>query len=161
MGTGKRSVDHGLARPPLDGGPLWSDVALARADRAPLAFTGALLLVHRRAFQTGLMLELSLWRRRLTGFVIGYPVFAREAGVASDAVRVDSVAEAILYLEDLCAFPQPMDQARPLSLDALMQAHRIAHFHQVFSALVGDALADWATLDATTGTPRIPQQARS
>lgn len=160
MGTGKRSADQRAAHKPEDGALPWSDIVLARADRAALSFTGVLLQAHQRPYQAGLLLEVTLWRRRLTGFVIGYPVSVMAGRVGSDAVRVDSVAEAILYLEDLCAIPPAVD-LRPLSLDALVQAHQISRFNQVFSALVGDVLADWAALDAISGSSRIPQQAPS
>jgi hypothetical protein len=160
LGTGKRSADHRAANKPDDGALPWSDIVLARSDRSPMSFTGALLQAHQRPYQNGLLLAVTLWRRRLTGFVIGYPVCVMAGRVDSDAVKVDSVAEAILYLEDLCAIPPSIDP-RPLSLDALVQAHQISRFNQVFSALVGDVLADWTAFDAISGTSRIPQQAPS
>ena len=156
LGTARRSADHDLTGRPAGG---WCDVALPRLNRSALAFNGTLVCCHRRDFNAHVTLELSLWRRRLTGLVISYPVCTAD-GITGDAVLVDSVDEAMRYLEDLCAFPPPHDPPSGTLLEGLLQVQRGAQFHQAFSTLVGEALADWSALDPTPGTLMPPQQAR-
>ena len=160
LGSGKRSEDLRLMFGAGTAEAGFVGVALARPDRSPLSFTGKLLFRHRRLFRNDQTLELTLWRRKLTGFVIGYPICTK-GYIGADAVLVDSVAKAIHYLEDLCAFPPPIDPPPKPSLDVLLLVQQIAHLNQVFSSMVGEALADWVTLDQTTHINPIKQQARS
>lgn len=159
LGTTRRSADHGLtagAGPPTGG---WCDVALSRPDRSALAFTGTLICCHRGAFDARQTLELSLWRRRLTGMVIGHPICTAD-GFVGDAVLVDSLEEAMRYLEDLCAYPLQPDPPSGTVLERLLEMQRRAQFHQAFSSLVGEALAEWSALELSPDALTPAKRAR-
>ena len=121
-------------------------MASLRADYTPLAFTGARIASHWRQFRGDETLRITLWQTRPTGFVVEYSVCTM-AEIEADSVVVDSVEEAVTFFEDVCAYPPSPDLPPGSLLACLMQVQRIAHFNQAFSALVGEALADWASLD--------------
>jgi len=124
----------------------WTAVASLRAGCAPLAFTGARLASHWRHFRGEETLSITLWQMRPSGFVVEYSV-CTGVQIEADSVVVDSVEEAVTFFEDVCAYPPSPDLPPGSLLACLMQVQRIAHFNQAFSALVGEALADWASLD--------------
>ena len=125
----------------------WSDVSLPRPGQSPLRFNGLRLSHHRHRFSAQIDLEVSLWRRRLTGWVIAYPI-STGAEIASDAVLVDSLDEAMRYLEDLCAFLPLQTPCPPETpVEKLLQLQQWAQFHHAFSSLVGEALANWSEVD--------------
>jgi len=124
----------------------WTAVALLRAGCAPLAFTGARLASHWQRFRGDDTLGITLWQMRPRGYVIEYSV-CTGAAIEADSIVVDSVEEAVTFFEDVCAYPPSPDLPPGSLLACLMQVQRIAHFNQAFSALVGEALADWASLD--------------
>lgn len=150
VGTVERQEDMAGAFRLLTAEPLWENVSLHRSDRAPLTFSGSAIARHCCQFYTNQLLELVLWRRRLTGFVISYPVCQQDT-IIGEAVLVDNLAEATLFVEDLCAFPPMIEPMVQPSLTGLLSIHRQAHFNERFSALVGQALADWALLNYDCG----------
>lgn len=146
LGTVERQQDMTGICSRLTDEPVWQNVSLSRSGRAPLTFSGSAIARHYCLFQSDQQLELVLWRRRLTGLVISYPVCLHET-IVSEAVLVDNLAEATLFVEDICAFPPPVEPLFKPSLTDLLSVYRQAHFNERFSALVGQALADWALLE--------------
>jgi hypothetical protein len=135
----------------------WEQVHLNRVDAAPFSFVGCQISHHWRRWKEDDALHVTLWRRQPMGFAVEFSVFGNGA-LHDDAVCVDSLAEAMIFLEDLCAVPLPLSEVSGPLCDALLQIQKVVTFGQAFAFLVGEALSDWTHIDHSYGQNTLPQR---
>ena len=123
----------------------WEQVLLDRVDAPPLDFAGCQISRHWTRLYDDSVIGITLWQRPRSGFAVAFTV-CTDGVLSSDAVAVDSLAEAVTFLEDYCALPPPPPHIAGPLCDALMRMQKTAHFAQAFAFLVGEALAAWTAL---------------
>lgn len=130
-------------------GPL-EQVALDRLSGAKLTFTGRRIARHLLGLPWGEAMEISLWAKQKTGYVIGFQVFG-EAGLRPHAAAVESLEDAVCFLEDFCSrLPEPSLQGESYE-ETLVMLQRAITCRTSFLTLVGEALAAWVDLPEKTG----------
>lgn len=159
-----RKVSKDRPRTPLFGADLeskgWEEVALDRADNLPISFAGRQLTRHWAGVSSGEVLSVSLWQRKKYGFVVAFT--ACVAGeIRSDCVAVDSLVEAMIFLEDYCAHPPVSAPPSERLVDSILHLHRSITYTQVFGALVGEALAAWSCQGRTLPQGRFKEEAQA
>jgi len=135
----------------------WEQVHLTRVDAAPFSFVGCQVTYHWRRWKGDDALHVTLWRRQPIGFALEFSVII-DGALRNDAVCVDSLAEAMIFLEDICAVPLPLAEVSGPLCDALLQIQKVVTFGQAFAFLVGEALSDWMQIDQSHGQNTLPQR---
>lgn len=130
-------------------GPL-EQAALERLSGARLTFAGRRVAHHWHRMPWGQDMAITLWARQKSGFVVAFDTFD-EGQVRPHAAVVDSVEDAICFLEDYCTrLPELFLQTDQI-IQSLLALHRAASFRQAFLSLVGEALAAWIDLPEKPG----------
>lgn len=138
----------------------WEEVTADRVDNPPIRFAGRQLTRHWTGIFATEALSITLWQRKKSGFVIAFT--ANVAGVLTlDSVAVDSLVEAMIFLEDYCAHPligiPPADRL----VDSILHLHRTLTYTQVFSGLVGEALAAWSAQGHAIALGSVKEKAQA
>ena len=120
----------------------WEQVSLCRADAPPLDFAGCQIAHHWTRLHDASVITVTLWQRSRSTFAVAYSSCI-DGVLCTDAVAVDSLAEAVTFLEDYCALPPSAAPVAGPLCDTLMRIQKAAHFAQAFAFLVGEALAAW------------------
>ena len=136
----------------------WEEVTLDRMENRALTFTGRQLCMHWNHMPTGEALCIRLWQRRKSGFALSFTTRLGDRW-GTEAVAVDSLGEAMSFLEDYCAQPPGLAGTADQLIESILTLQMTVNFTQIFSALVGEALAAWSDLGPAPAKSRVTEKA--
>lgn len=130
-------------------------VALPRLSGAELSFTGRRLTRHWQVLPSGETLSVALYARGKGGYVVAFDTW-REGAIAPHAAGVDSLEDALCFLEDYCTrLPEAgavgEGVVQPVLVQSVIAMHRTAAYRAAFLSLVGEALSAWVDLPKRPG----------
>jgi hypothetical protein len=138
----------------------WEEVTLERVDDPPIKCACRQLTRHWAVIFSGEVLSVSLWQRKKSGFIISFSALVSR-GLKTDSVAVESLAEAMTFLEDYCAHPLVPPPPVERLVDSILHLQRTLTYTQTFSALVGEALSAWSVHGLNPGSGRIKEKAQA
>lgn len=138
----------------------WEEVIATRVDRPPVKFAGRQITHHWARIFSGEVLAITLWERSKSGYQVLFTAFV--AGeLRTDSVAVDSILEAITFLEDNCAHPMSGAAQTDQLIDSVLHLYRSMTYSRIFAALAGEALAAWSIYGQVGPQGRVKEKAQA
>ena len=138
----------------------WEETSLERVDSQPLKFAGRQLTHHWAPMFSNDILHISLWQRIQFGFIVSFSAYL-DGELRTESVVVDSLAEAMTFLEDYCAHPPHSPPPVEHLVDSILHIHRTLAYMQAFALLAGEVLSAWSIYGHTPIQGKIKERAQA